>query len=284
MIIIKLMGGLGNQMFQYATAKNLALKHNTELYLDISWYSSLSKATPRSFELQNFLISGELPGQHLKNQLLLYNNRVFKYFPFPRKLKIINEKFFQYDSSFESLDENIYLNGYWQSYKYFDDSRLTMLTEFTPNDKISINQDLQRSIISNPLSVAMHIRRTDYLSNPNYPVCSIEYYQKAIDKIQESICNPTFYIFSDDPVYVFQKIKFDSKSIYIEQGKDTHSAVEDLRLMSFCSNQIIANSSFSWWGAWLNTNPTKIVIAPSIWFSDKNINTQSLCPPNWIRL
>lgn len=284
MIVVKLFGGLGNQMFQYATAKNLAIQHNTKLYLDISWYSNIRKGTKRNFDLYNYSISGELPSKSLKRKLIIYNNRFLKYLPFPRKLRAFSEISFSYDPVLTTLKNDIYLNGYWQSYLYFNDSRKTLLDEFIPNKKLSINEDLQRKIISDSSSVAVHIRRTDYLSNPHHPVCEIEYYLKAEKIILESLKNPTFYIFSDDPDYVQQNIKFKNKTVNIVQGKDTFSSVEDLCLMSMCSNQIIANSSFSWWGAWLNINPNKIVIAPSRWFADEKIDTKHLCPTEWIKL
>lgn len=286
MIVVKLYGGLGNQLFQYAAARCLAHKLGVELFLDTSWFSlKIKRATPRKFELYNYLIYGKLPSLILEKELLLYNNRILKYLPFPRRLTRVNEKYYHYDPAFLDLGNNTYLNGYWQSNKYFEDCRLMLIKELTPKQSIlKVNEEIQNSIVSNPASVAVHIRRTDYLTNQLYNVCSLEYYQKAADKILEYIKSPTFYVFSDDPEYVIKNVKFNSPTVYVIQEKDTHSSCEDLRLMSLCSNQIIANSSFSWWGAWLNQNPEKLVIAPSQWFSDKTINTNDFYPPKWIKI
>jgi len=284
MIVVKLFGGLGNQMFQYANALNIANKLNKNLILDISWFSKSRRSPARNYELHNYLISGEMPDASLNKELLLYNNFLLRHIPFPRKLNRISEKHFHFDPSLNFLNANIYLNGYWQSYLYFNASRDILLKEFTPNKKLSINQKIQNKIELDSSSVAIHIRRSDFLTNPNHPVCNIEYYLKAANKILETIKNPTFYIFSDDPEYILKNIKFEQTTIYVIQGKDTYSSVEDLRLISLCSHQVIANSSFSWWGAWLNTNPDKIVITPLEWFANKKIDTTSLCPPEWKKI
>jgi hypothetical protein len=179
-----------------------------------------------------------------------------------------------------------YLSGYWQSYRYFDDiadqlrTELTPLTPPTPKDS-----KLIRSMISTN-SVSVHVRRGDYITQKAAAAfhgnSSVEYYDKALAKICTLVQDPRFFVFSDDLGWVKNNMKFPGATNFVDHN-DGDTAFQDLRLMSTCKHHIIANSSFSWWGAWLNPNDKKIVVAPSLWFADHR-QTPTLIPKSWLRV
>jgi len=258
MIITKIQGGLGNQMFQYAFGKNLATKYNKKLYCDISFYQYQSL---RSFSLKEF--------QNIDLDTSIDNSK----FNFPN-YKINDE--FNYKEISEPKNFSYYLDGYWQSEKYFKESESVIRKQFKPNrflfEKISETSGLDSK------SISIHIRRTDYVtSNGYHPVQTIEYYKKALDIIGEY---DNLFVFSDDIKWCRENLKFDNMT-FVEGS----SEIEDLYLMSLCKDNIIANSSFSWWGAWLNVNPDKKVIAPKKWFgSQTNLNDSDIIPTDWIKI
>lgn len=258
MIITKIQGGLGNQMFQYAYGKHLATKYNKKLYSDISFYQYQSL---RSFSLQDFEnIDLDISVDKIKANFPIY--------------KIDDD--FNYKEIPPPNNFGYYLDGYWQSEKYFKESESVIRNQFKPNKKL-FEKILKTSGLDTK-TVSMHIRRTDYVtSNGYHPVQSLDYYQNAIDLIGDY---DNLYIFSDDINWCKENLNF--KNMIFREG---NSDIEDLFLMSMCSNNIIANSSFSWWGAWLNNNVDKKVIAPIKWFGDKtNINYSDIIPNNWLKI
>lgn len=292
MVVTRLIGGLGNQMFQYAAARALSIKLDTELRLDISSFANYQ--LHQGFELQRiFDCSSEIASKKnicsilgwqslpiVKRFLLRPNMADF------RCKKFIVEPHFQYWSGINNVEKNSYLDGYWQSEKYFIDAENQIRKDFAFKLPMqSENIELAKKI-SQVEAVSLHVRRGDYASNPQnvttHGLCSIEYYQTAIAHIAEQVKIPHFFVFSDDIAWVKSHLKFDFPHQYVDhnQGKESYN---DMRLMSLCKHNIIANSSFSWWGAWLNSNAEKIVIAPKQWFANKTI-TQDLIPENWVRL
>jgi len=232
MITIRLIGGLGNQMFQYAFGFALAKRKRTNLSLDIS---SLKKFdTPRIFELDQFCITRGNIGQ---KPLLVKIPKIGKLFkPF------LN-----------------YFDGYFQSEKYFADCIEDIRKEFQFKDKLKIPEGN---------AVAIHIRRGDYVKLADiHLVCTPAYYENAIAYIQSHVENPTFYVFSEDLEWVRQNINIPSNSVFVDYNQDMPSS-HDMQLMSLCKHNIISNSSYSWWAAWLNKNPGKIVVAPDKWFAN----------------
>lgn len=267
-------GGLGNQMFQYAIGRVLALKNRTSLKLDLSNYTLNSLIdTPRKYELDKF----DLPISIYKKNFLTLQ--------FPPK--IIHEISQAYDKSILNLKGNIKLIGYWQSEKYFSAYRDLIIKEFTfktqPSGK---NKKLLQDIIWEN-SIGVHVRRGDYVTiktaNECHGTCSLTYYEAAIKFIKQKVKNPIFYVFSDDIPWCKDNLIIEGKVVYIDHNHGENSW-EDMRLMSHCKHNIIANSSFSWWSAWLNTNDTKIVIAPKLWFQARKMNSQSIVPQDWIKL
>lgn len=291
MIIVKLIGGLGNQMFQYAAGRRIAFINNTELKLDISGFEKLEGVTPRKYELKHFNIMENIA---LEREIKKFksSNRFYKLFfriknmfkPYYRRT-IIKERFFHFDPDILKIGNNVYLEGYWQSEKYFKDIEEIIRKEFTVRYPISGKNKEIMDIIKDKNSVSMHFRRGDYVKNPDvnklHGICTYDYYNKSIEYFAGKIKEPYFFIFTDDSLFIKENFKPSYPVTFIEHNGEEY-VYEDLRLMSYCKHNIIANSSFSWWGGWLNKNPDKIVIAPEKWFNSAKYNTQDLISPDWI--
>jgi len=287
MIIVDIYGGLGNQMFQYAAGFSLAKRLNSELILDLSAFENIPiNQTPRNFELDIFNITAQYQRGRLPRKK---NSKLRKVFStlFNCQDNFYNEPHFHYDSKFPFLRDKVWLHGYWQSFRYFESNRLLLQKQFSflksPSDKnLKLIQDIS---FSNSLSI--HIRRGDYITNPNslahHPVCSIEYYERALKYVLENQDSIKCFVFSDDIPWVKNNLKLPPTSTYITHNTGA-LAHEDLRLMMSCKHHVIANSSFSWWAAWLSNAECKLVVAPVIWFKDSSIITSDLIPSNWIRL
>jgi hypothetical protein len=291
MIITQLTGGLGNQMFQYAAGRCLAYSLNTELKLDISLFR---QDKLRDYDLSVFSITEAFAADADLNRVRYPLPRTIKN---PAKLlkwvihndapiRFVKERQFHFDPAFFTIKDNVYLEGYWQSEKYFKKIEPLIRKEFrfrnTPGAQV---QELSERIREGN-AISMHIRRADFVTNPSanatHGACSVGYYQKAIEKISHLAKDPRFWIFSDDPAWVKKNISIDFPSYCIS---DHHlKNYEDMYLMSCCRHHIIANSSFSWWGAYLGSYPEKIVIAPERWFKKTDKNTEDLLPESWIQL
>lgn len=292
MIIVQLIGGLGNQMFQYAIGRRLAILKETDLKFDISYFKNYKN---RKYDLSCFNIIEDFASPeevyHLKGpDVRSIPGIIFKIIDkskIYRKRRYIIERHFHFDPDILKVSNDVYLEGYWQSEKYFKEIENIIRNEFKIKYKPdSVNKKIG-SLILSLQSVSIHIRRCDYIKDPNiskvHGICPLEYYNAAIDKIAKIIKNPHFFIFSDDPEWAENNLKIDHPTTFII-GNLGNKDYEDLRLMSFCKHHIIGNSSFSWWGAWLSENRDKIVIAPKKWFNDQRINTNDLIPESWHRI
>lgn len=293
MIIIQLFGGFGNQLFQYAAGRCLAEKHQTQLKLDIFSFEEdkLRKYLLPTFNIpQTFATREEI--QRLKaptipTRMMNYFSRIHRFLSLNPLVTYKHETHFQFDTGFFSLPCNVYLEGHWQSEKYFKDIESIIRQEFRlkaiPNEQNTYMAGVIRDVSD---SVSVHIRRGDYVSNPItykvHGVCSAEYYHTAIEHITQKSANPHFFIFSDDPMWVEKNFKITYPHTYVTHNQKDDGPL-DMWLMSLCTHHIIANSSFSWWGAWLANNPKKIVIAPKRWFNNSKINTSDLVPRSWLR-
>jgi hypothetical protein len=294
MIITQLIGGLGNQMFQYAAGRSLANHHNTALTLDTTRFSRIRSITPRPYCLSNFRIKETFasekdlhcvkePSSHLKN----FYAEIYCALTGNPVISFKKEPHFQYDPDFFLIPNNVYLEGYWQSEKYFKSVENAIRSEFTlKEDPDPLNTLMAKKILESN-AVSIHIRRGDYVTSPatfeEHGVCSLEYYHKAIDNIINKIPDPHFYIFSDDPQWVQQNLQIHYPHSYISHNLGSKDYL-DLWLMSLCHHHIIANSSFSWWGAWLSTYPEKMVIAPKQWFNQSKNDTRDLIPDSWNKI
>ncbi|MFH1461878.1 MAG: alpha-1,2-fucosyltransferase [bacterium] len=285
MIITKLQGGLGNQMFQYAIGRFLAQKNKTELKLDLSFYCNKQNEPQRIYSLENFNIKENIATQKEIEDFEKYKNKsgwkhfFYKSF-FTNDSIYVKEKQFNFDPKVLKTYDNSYLDGYWQNEKYFKSIENIIRENFTLKNKLPDNLQNILTKIKNPNSISLHIRRGDYVNKENYNVLPIEYYNEAIKIITEKNSDIHLFIFSDDIVWAKNNLNTEFPITFIYGNKD----YQDLILMSLCKHNIIANSSFSWWGAWLNSNPNKIVIAPKKWFNKTEINTEDLIPKSWIKI
>jgi hypothetical protein len=291
MIITKLMGGLGNQMFQYATGRRLAYVHGVKLYLDTTWFkdTNLRNYLLNCFNIKNYIAT---PKQISKLKLKKngFRQKILTIF-FKKSTEFssthIVEKFFHFNSELMNLPDHVYLDGYWQSEKYFQDIEDILRNEFTVKRPQS-GKNLELSeMIESCESVSIHFRRGDYITDPQtikiHGACDIEYYNKSVQLVAKHLKNPKFFIFSDDSNWVNENLKLNYPTTLVSHNQDVE-CFEDLRLMSQCKYNIIANSSFSWWGAWLNNKADKIVIAPKRWFRTEERDTRDLLPKSWIRI
>jgi hypothetical protein len=254
MIITKLQGGLGNQLFQWAVSRSLSIKNNTEYYFDMSYFSSpnYSSVVKWNFELDKFNIKLNKPSNFLKLEHIIDN--------------------FHY----KEINDNSYLDGYWQSEKYFIENEETIRLDLKIKNELMIYLYHKYSILLEN-TVSIHVRRGDYLNLSEFhPIQTIEYYEKAYSLINDKNINVV--VLSNDIQWCKDNFKFDNIT-YIEGETN----IVDMYIMSLCKHNIIANSSFSWWGAWLNNNKNKKVIAPVNWFGPKaNIYTGDIIPKKWI--
>lgn len=289
LIVVKIQGGLGNQLFQYAIGRSLSIATGASVKYDVSWFS---KQTKRNYELDRFNTQINIATPEEIKQFKKHQTK-------PGKLSFLN-LFFPINESIYVQDQNLifnpkalkirapaYLDGYWQSEKYFvniEDILRKELIVQTPPD--SSNQLLLDRIKSST-AISVHVRRGDYINNAKtntfHGITPLDYYRRAIERMASLISNGTIFIFSDDHAWVKEHLQFDMPTIFVDCN-DADRAYDDLRLMSSCQHHVIANSTFSWWGAWLNNNPRKIVIAPDRWFTNPTMSTDDLLPRNWIKL
>jgi Glycosyl transferase family 11 len=284
MIATRLMGGLGNQMFQYAAGRRLAIKRGVELVLDLSYLANQPRGdVPRHFELDCFHIVGkhtdELADEGHAQTVL---RRLLRRSDGPHRLKETGARF---QSAVLDAPDNTLLVGYWQSEKYFEDEEAQIRRDFT----FAVPMSPAKSALATTIgenAVSLHIRRGDYVSHPAsstfHGVLPLEYYDRAAAVIAERIDDPHFFVISDDPGWCRTHVKLPSATTFV--GDTPGPGHEDMQLMSLCRHHVIANSSFSWWGAWLNEHADKIVVAPRRWFTDEAHDARDLVPESWIRI
>ncbi|TLX73219.1 alpha-1,2-fucosyltransferase [Labilibacter sediminis] len=295
MLIVKISGGLGNQMFQYACGYALALSKNKILKLDLNLFqqnlSESERFTPRNYGLNAFsnIINSKANKQDLacfigQSNGIFQRLKNFLYRKYYRPLTLKSSQEYIKDCNKSNF---IYLDGYWQSENYFIKYRKEILAQFSfpkPTKQLEL---LVEEIRSNT-SVSIHIRRGDYASksaiNKKYGVLELGYYIKAINYLKSIVPSFKLFVFSDDHQWVREHFNIADRFKLIDINNTL--GYEDMFLMSQCNHNIIANSSYSWWSAWLNTSPSKIVIAPLKWFAieEKNKQTEDLIPHTWIRL
>lgn len=252
-------GGLGNAMFKLAAAVSLAIDNNI------------------AYKFSNQFVR---PG--IDPNYISYSTNVLRFFSFedalPAEYITWVEPSFNFTNIPYELGTNLLLDGYYQSYRYFENNRTRIVDLYKPTDEIKQSILQQLPNIANCNSI--HVRRGDYLRYPDHhPQQSVDYYKQAVREIG---LEETYLIFSDDLNGCVDLLDFIPNKLYIDTNVDWF----DMYIMSLCGNNIICNSSFGWWGAYLNTNPNKTVIAPSNWFGPaySNLDTSDICPPYWIKL
>ncbi len=288
--MIRLVGGLGNQLFQYAAARAVALRSEAELLLDLSWFAT---ASDRQFALAPLCISARIlegvppegVGARFFRKVL---HRIAKRTDESWQGRpIFREKHYHFDPAMLDVRAPVCLDGYFQSEKYFLDYREQIASEL----RVATHPgDLAQEILARMRvhdAICVHVRRGDYVANSStkafHGVCSMDYYYQGLRIVSEGLQNPHCYVFSDDPEWVRANFS-PAFPVSIVDIHGPHEAHEDLRLMAACKHFVIANSSLSWWGAWLGSHPQKRVVAPKDWFQSDANDPKDLIPDHWVRI
>lgn len=297
MIIVRLSGGMGNQMFQYALGRALSLKYNVPLKLDITileylhaYGFTMLSMTFRKFALDKFFIQATLTKKKdlpLYLRLLGINKLGIIADAFFRRVFKVKgkEKSFNFDDSILDIGPNAYLDGVWQSYKYFSKYSKEIRSELQIKNPQPQNIKLLGQQMSEGASVCVHIRRGDYVGHSLHCFPGKDYYEVGVSRIAVSNKIDCVYVFSDDEKWCRENIVFPFATVFVgDEYAGEDGMLGHFWLMQQCKYFIIANSSFSWWAAWLSAYPAKIVIAPNKWFNDATISTDDLIPPEWVRI
>lgn len=295
MIIVKIEGGHSNQLFQYAAGRRLAHRLGVDLYLDLWWFDQIEEIdTPRPYELadysfpQRFITRTDFALVEDKPDDLkakIYNLTRGRSKP---RIKAYRQVGHGFNEAVLDLPDNTFLDGWWQDERYFKDIRPILLKETELKNKPNARNARWLKEIKDSNSVSIHVRRGDYvtnhLTNKYHGVLPMSYYERALETLVKKTGAKDFklFVFSNDMEWCKRNIKFKFPTIFV----DGHNVgPEDMRLLKHCKHNISANSTFSWWGAWLNQNPEKIVIAPKTWFQHKEDNAATgIVPPEWIRI
>lgn len=295
MIVVKLKGGLGNQLFEYAMARCLALKKNVPMKMDVV---SGFRGDPygRTYSLghfnviESFASPEEVARFTRPSSVGLLGRAIDKLKPYYTRRRVVEQphRQYTYDPNILRTARDVYLDGYWQNEGYFADIVDLIRKEFTLRSEPDlVSQSVAQQIVETE-SVSLHVRRYDVGQGENrhkdaanfHGVCSPKYYYAAVEELARALAKPRCFVFSDDPDWARNNLHLPCRTTFVRHnGAD--KGREDLRLMSLCRHNVIANSSFSWWGAWLNSNPDKIVIAPRRWLKTTNLDTRRLIPSAW---
>lgn len=290
MIIINLKGGLGNQMFQYACGRAFQLRRaskgeQTVLKLDPSGYAAaMASDTPRKYELggwnvvESIATADEVRRAKYSFGILSKAARFFR-------AKVLKQHYISFVPGTLSRTGDVYLDGFFQDERYFQDFAADIRKDFMPKGPLSARSDaFHKQIVGDDRSVSLHVRRGDYATTASAEFISLDpsYYAAALAHIRTVVPNPHVYVFSDDIAWAKANIALPADAEFVSDPKTPF--FEEIFLMSACRHNIIANSSFSWWGAWLNANPNKIIVAPKAWAKRHTSWYKDIIPPTWKRL
>lgn len=286
-VIVKFNGGLGNQMFQWAYGRSLASKLNENLLFDMSFFN---KNYSRPFQLEKVFGLKPEPVKNLKDKIKLELIWKFRKHLDNKNFLGINfysEPCFEFCEEMLNVKPNAYIEGFFQTEKYFKNIEPTILKDFTFKcEQDENNKAIAKKILSTN-SVSLHVRRGDYVQKKRYQdmfaTCSLNYYRKAVEYISQQYPDIVLFVFSDDIKWVKENLNLPYEMVYVDFNTGEKS-FEDMHLMSLCKHNIAANSSFSWWGAKLNANKDKIVIFPEKWFNDANVNQKDIAFESALRL
>jgi hypothetical protein len=291
MIIVQLKGGLGNQLFQYAIARSLSEKYHSSVMLDLNIYNQKLLKSHEFYALKYFNINAGIADNsdvelfYAHTFLKKIQRRIMRLTGTGKIKQLYEKKWFVFDPKIFAYGDNVYLRGFWQSEKYFKNIENILRVELSP--RYSLTQktiEVSREIKTKRNTVSLHIRRGDYVTDIKthniLGLCSLDYYSRAISILEKEFDNLHIYVFSDDPSWAKENIVFDHPLYFVDHNNIEYS-YEDMYLMSLCEHNVIANSSFSWWGAWLNRNKNKQVFAPQRWIANKKIGCFDLIPEGW---
>ena len=291
MIVSELMGGMGNQMFQYALGRHLAINNKTELLLDTKF---LLDRTPkkdfvyRNYDLGIFNIDEKFTPPEISNKYGLcktFTNKLLNKLIKPKMLTCVFEGDFRFKPEILNTLDNAYLNGYWQTEFYFKAIESIIRKDFTFKETMGFKASELAQKIKNTNAVCLNVRRGDFVNNPTHGTLGMDYYGMA-EKIliEHGVVNPVVFIFSDEIEWCKEHIKLSSETCYVGHEYAGDKFRDYMELMMLCKHFIIPNSSFAWWAAWLSNNAGKKVIAPKNWFPNAKWQTDDLLPSNWIKI
>ena len=293
MIVVKLFGGLGNQMFQYAAGRRAAIRRQVPLALDLRWFTTQGMRAPDiqalRIEVADAVDGPGLPpvpaawtgsGRSTRVRVELSSRA--------RGWRVVAERLpGVFDASVLSAKDRSELVGYWQSEQYFADVAVELRSELRPRLPSSQWAAAVTAEISTTNSVSLHVRRGDFAaqgpSGGPHGTLPPDYYRRAMGHLDELLSDPVYFAFSDDPDWVVAHLRHPRlRPVSGTEGSGT--PVEELALMAACRSHIVANSSFSWWSAWLGDEPAKQVVAPNAWFADPQLRSDDIVPVSWLRL
>lgn len=292
MIIVRLNGGLGNQLFQYAFAKSLSIQKKVPFLLDDRY---LIDRTPRRaftfreydlsiFNIQvNFFKQGKtlLPYWVYADKLII---KLMEQLSFSISSNLYVEPYFHFNPNYIHLSNDCYCIGYFQSYKYLEPIKEILKEELSFKDPISSNCINILSKIQNSNSVCVHIRKGDFINHTFHGTIKTSYYYDAVKHLSNQITSLQLFVFSDDINWCKTNLSFAQPTIYVDDIYAGLKGRNHFELMMNCRHFIISNSSFAWWAAYLAKNSNKKVVAPLAWLNNKKINTKDITPPDWVRL
>jgi hypothetical protein len=297
MILVRLMGGLGNQMFQYATAKAISIRNNSPLKVDLTLLEMGKQmaheiVTHRDLDLDIFQMKIDFAS---KSEIEYFNGKVYKSVfgkvlnrlqLYLRKGQLVLENGRGFNSNVTKLAGNVCLVGGWQSEKYFKEFETEIRNDFKfKNPILEISNELLNEIQKNE-AVCVNVRRGDYVTSPIYSkevgALPAEYYNEGMKLITEKIPSAVFYVFSDDLEWCKANLKNENNLVFVEHEQAGKKFSNYLQLMTKCKYFVIPNSTFGWWGAWLSSYDNKIVVAPKMWTIDLTVRPWDIIPEGWI--
>ena len=298
MIYVRLLGGLGNQMFQYALGRHLALKNNTELVLDTTYFDQSPKNkkhfVKRNYDLDVFNIKARMLSPQEADQLPSRNvstirkikhrfKKILSLYDRHDNCRVLTEKTpFSFDEKVLTSGKNTYLIGFWQNEKYFKDIDELIKADFihvnTCPEKVSM---LAREI-SNSNSVCLNVRRGDFVNNLTHGFVGMGYLFKAVRYIRQAVPFDKIYVFSDEVDWCAENLRLDVPHDFVSHDYAGSKFSSYLGLMARCKHFIIPNSTFGWWAAWLSSNREKIVVAPKRWVNVPGLDATDIIPKGWV--
>lgn len=294
MIIVELLGGLGNQLFQYCLGRRISLEYGVPLFVD----TALLEDTAPGRHLVNRKFALDIFDIEIHRAPLMHRLR-YSAAGMPRSvrgaLRLLGvtqphrrlvEKKFGYDPDVLKCGRTAYLSGLWQSQEYFKPVQSAIRQDLKFRFTLPVTVSHLSGSIQQSNSVCVHVRRTDYLSTPthNSPMAylGLDYYKNAVELICRRIQNPKFFVFSDDPEWCQKELLFIPNATVVGTEHAGYKDSAHLHLMTLCRHFIIPNSTFSWWAAWLSEGTDKVVVMPHAWFKDSSLDTSGLCPHGWL--
>lgn len=286
-VVVGLSGGLGNQLFQYAAGRALSLRLGVDLVLDTTWFHG---HPDRTYALEPFSINANIYSgpDFLPEWLKRVECRLTRRWAGKRlAVPIFRELHFHFNEAYSLLKHPVYLEGFWQSERYFIDFKKIITKDLMLKSQVSRSFNLIADHIQQSDAICIHIRRGDYVTNPiaskTHGLCSLDYIHQGVKMVSKDLIRPYCFIFSDDPGWVRKNLTLDLPLTVVDFAKP-HEPHLDLALMMQCKHFVIANSSFSWWGAWLSDNLSKRIVAPKKWFASPEKCVDDLIPETWMKL